>query len=171
MLKLLIADDEPLVQIGLKSMLDWNQLGISVCGTASNGKQAYDLICQEHPDIVISDIKMPLMDGLELAGKCREEFGRVPVFIILTSYEDFQFAREAISLQAVDYLIKLELTPDSLRESIEKASRAVQEYRQLSTKDAASSLDLTMFQERFFIRLLNGLFESPAQFERQMQDF
>lgn len=171
MIKLLIADDEPLVQIGLKSMVDWASLGVEICGTASNGEQAYHLISQENPEIVISDIKMPLLSGLDLAKKCRQEFGRLPVFIILTSYEDFQFAREAVSLQAVEYLIKLELTPESLTNAISHAKQEVLEFKKLSAPEVFSSSDLALFQERFFIRLLNGLFESPAQFQRQAQDF
>ena len=55
MIKLLIADDEPLVQIGLKSMISWEDLGIEICGTAANGDTAYQLICEHHPEIVLSD--------------------------------------------------------------------------------------------------------------------
>ncbi|MDO5425491.1 MAG: response regulator [Eubacteriales bacterium] len=171
MMKLLIADDEPLVQIGLKSMLDWASLDIEICGTAANGEQAYNLIVQEKPEIVISDIKMPVMSGLELAKRCREEFGRFPVFIILTSYEDFQFAREALSIQAVDYLIKLELTPESLGKAVRHAVQAVREGRKLEVPQTAEVPDLALFQERFYIRLLNGLFESRDQFLHQIQEF
>lgn len=172
MMKLLITDDEPLVQIGLKSMLDWASLGIEICGTAANGEQAYQLVKELKPDIVIADIKMPVMSGLELAGKCYREFGRPPVFIMLTSYEDFHYAREALSFQAVDYLIKLELTPQTLKDAIFHACQTVMEYRKLAVQpETFSSSTLTLFRERFYLRLLNGLFETPAQFERQMQEF
>lgn len=172
MMKLLIADDEPLVQIGLKSMLDWASLGIEICGTAANGEQAYSLIVRERPEIVISDIKMPLLSGLELAKKCRQEFGRLPVFIILTSYEDFQFAREALSFQAADYLIKLELTAETLQNAIRHAQQVVQECRKLEEPaEVLSTSDLALFQERFYIRLITGLFETPAQFHRQATEF
>lgn len=108
MIKLLIVDDEPLVQIGIKSMLRWDELGIEVCGTAMNGKAALEMIRQYRPDIVITDIKMPVMNGLELVKICRDEFGPIPLFIILTSFEEFSLIKEAMSYQAVDYLIKLE---------------------------------------------------------------
>ncbi len=71
MIKLLIVDDEPLVQIGIKSMVNWADLGIEVCGAAMNGEAALKLIEEYSPEIVITDIKMPKMNGLELAKACR----------------------------------------------------------------------------------------------------
>ena len=72
-MKVFIADDEPLIQIGLKSMLADSALDVQLCGSASNGEQAYQMILAQKPDIVISDIKMPVMSGLELAKKCLQE--------------------------------------------------------------------------------------------------
>ena len=72
MIKLLIADDEPLVQIGIKSMLNWADYNIEVCGTAPNGGIALEMIEEYSPQIVITDIRMPIMNGLELAKVCRE---------------------------------------------------------------------------------------------------
>lgn len=95
MIKLVIADDEPLIQVGLKSMIDWKKLDIEICGTASNGDNAWKLIQEHHPELVITDIQMPCSSGLELGKRCRDELGPLPVFIILTGYEDFQYAREA----------------------------------------------------------------------------
>ena len=97
MIKLIIADDEPLVQAGIKSMINWEDYNISIVGTASNGAAAYELIREHSPEIVITDIKMPVMSGLELARKCREEGRKLPLFIILTSYEEFNFVKEAIT--------------------------------------------------------------------------
>jgi len=75
MVKLLIADDEPLVCVGLRSMLKWEELGIEVIGTARNGRQAAEMIEKLSPEIVITDIKMPLMTGLELAEECAQKYG------------------------------------------------------------------------------------------------
>lgn len=97
MIRLLIVDDEPLVQIGIKSMLDWAELGIEICGTASNGRDALNLIEKLSPHIIITDLKMPIMDGLELMKECQKKYGRLPLFIVLTSYEEFHLAREALS--------------------------------------------------------------------------
>ena len=121
MYQLLIVDDEPLVQAGIRSMLNWNEMNIEICGTAMNGQAAWKLIEEKSPDIVITDIKMPVMSGLELAKVCRERYGEnCPYFIILTSYEDFQMARDALSYQVSDYLVKLELTPEILKNTIDR---------------------------------------------------
>ncbi len=170
-MKLLIADDEPLVQIGLKSMIDWNKLGIEICGTASNGDAAWKQIVEQRPQIVIADIQMPCSSGLELGRRCRDELGPLPVFIILTSYEDFQYAREALSFQAVDYLIKIDLTPESLTASVKKAMEQVRLFQRSNASINESAQSLLLFQERFYIRLLNNLFESREQFLLQAEEF
>ena len=93
MIKLLIADDEPLVQIGIKSMLDWDRLGFEICGIAVNGEHALELIEETSPQIVITDIRMPVMNGLELIKACSEKYGKLPLFIVLTSYEEFNLVK------------------------------------------------------------------------------
>lgn len=118
MYTVLIVDDEPLVQVGLQSMIDWPALGFRLLPSASNGKVAWEAIVRDNPDLVITDIKMPLMDGLELIRKCRQEHHPCPHFLVLTSHEDFAYAREAVKHQVADYLIKLELTPEVLTEAV-----------------------------------------------------
>ena len=93
MVQLLIVDDEPLVQIGIRSMLNWESMGIEIAGTATNGRQAYDIILEKHPEIVITDIKMPIMDGMQLIKKCQSQ-EHPPLFILLTSYEEFALVTE-----------------------------------------------------------------------------
>lgn len=171
MIKLLIVDDEPLVQIGIKSMLRWDELGIEVCGTAMNGKAALEMIRQYRPDIVITDIKMPVMNGLELVKICRDEFGPIPLFIILTSFEEFSLIKEAMSYQAIDYLIKLELDPGSLKSSIEKASERLEELKaKESFRQNQGRPTLLSYHDKFFMRLLHNLFENRDQFSIQSRD-
>ena len=85
MFKVLLADDEPLVLIGIQGMIDWGGLGWEVAGTARNGSEALRLIGETQPDLVLCDIRMPVMDGLELAAQCRETDEALPVFIMLTN--------------------------------------------------------------------------------------
>lgn len=188
MTKLLIADDEPLVQIGLKSMLNWADYDIEICATAMNGAQALELIERHSPDIVITDIKMPVMDGLELARTCRERFGKLPLFIILTSYEEFQLVKEALSCQVLDYLVKLELNKDSLEAVIQKALQTLDEMPERKAAADSHALgnhngdadiaavgttlsSISVFQDKFFIRLLHNLFDNEEQLNRQAKDF
>jgi two-component system response regulator YesN len=170
MIKLLIVDDEPLVQVGIKSMLNWKDLGIEVCGTAMNGKQAYDLIKQFSPEIVITDIKMPIMDGLELINRTKEELGKLPLFIILTSYEEFPLIKEAIGYGVVDYLVKLELTSESLLESVKKAMQLLHDYQKIKPESSSSNVVMHPFHEKFFISLLHNIFISEEEFHLQAKD-
>lgn len=129
MIKLLIADDEALVCIGLQSMLKWEKYNIEIVGIAHNGAQEEEMIESLQPDIVITDIKMPVKSGLEVAESVREKHGRLPLFIILTSYEEFEYAHAAIKVQAVDYLVKLDLTPQTLENSIKKVTAIIGDYK------------------------------------------
>jgi two-component system response regulator YesN len=171
MIKLLIADDEPLVCVGLRSMLRWEDLGIEIAGTARNGQQALEMIESLGPEIVITDIKMPLKSGLELAEECYRKYGRIPLFIILTSFEEFEFARRALAFQAADYLVKLELTPESLAASIRKALGILEQIRGAAAPArGGGGSRMRALREKFFLRLLNGLFESREECYAQMDD-
>lgn len=171
MIKLLIVDDEPLVQIGIKSMLNWADYGIEVCGTAMNGEAALSMIEEFAPELVITDIKMPIMNGLDLVKTCRERYGSIPIFIVLTSYEEFQLVRTALSYQVADYLIKLELDQVSLAESVSLALKRLKEQRvSQSYQNSGSRPILQAYQDKFFLRLLHNLFDSEEQFRLQMAD-
>ena len=170
MIKLLIVDDEPLVQIGIKSMLNWADYGIEICGTAMNGVNALQMIEEYSPEIVITDIRMPIMNGLELAKTCREKYGKIPVFIILTSYEEFGLIKEAMSYQVADYLVKLELDAKSLAESVERSIERLTEYKESESYRASGRPLLQSYQDKFFMRLLHNLFDNEEQFLLQVKD-
>lgn len=105
MLKVLFADDEPIMLEGLRLMLDWERLGFSICGEAQDGEDALKLLEEQGPHLVITDIRMPVVDGLALiesASKIRPDTR----FIILSGYSDFQYAKQAMRFGAVDYLTK-----------------------------------------------------------------
>lgn len=171
MFKLLIVDNEPLVCVGVQSMLDWTSLGIEVVGVARNGQHAADMIAEHHPDIVISDIKMPVMDGLQLAEECSEKYGRLPVFIMLTSYDEFNYARQALKVQAVDYLIKLELDADALVNAIHKALGIVRKHKvgEPNTQVLVRS-NMQALREKFFVRLCNNLFDNDDIYRAQKNE-
>lgn len=171
MIKLLIVDDEPLVQIGIKSMLNWADYGIEVCGTAMNGEAAFQMIGEYSPEIVITDIKMPILNGLDLVKKSRDTYGQIPLFIMLTSYEEFQLVKQALSYQVVDYLIKLELDAGSLAESIGRAKERLKELQDSEAYRSVGGRPLHQsYNEKFYMRLLHNLFDSREQFEIQKKD-
>ncbi len=170
MIKLMIVDDEPLVCVGIKSMLDWEKYNIKVVATARNGNLAMEQIEKLKPDIVISDIKMPLKTGLELVAESNKKYGRLPLFILLTSYEEFDFVREAVKYQVVEYLIKPELTENTLADTILKAINILLEYRKINPQTTLSKNSLQTIKDKFFIRLYNNLFENHEQFLLQTQE-
>ena len=171
MLRILLVDDEPLVLIGLQGMLEWESLGYTVCGTARNGKQALEVIEREKPDIVIADVKMPLMDGLTLARTCKER-GPLPVFIMLTSFEEFDYIKQAMGAGVVDYLVKLDLIPENLKSALARAAERVKKERALlGEMPVQESLaeSVRTYQERFFVRLYAGLFQDESELEQPLQ--
>lgn len=170
MIKLLIADDEPLVQIGIKSMLNWAEFGIEICGTADNGANALKLIEKYSPEIVITDIKMPIMSGLELAKTCSDRYGRIPLFIILTSYEEFSLIKEALSYHVLDYLVKLELDAAALTKAVNQALERLEELRFTEKRPGNGRPLLQNYHDKFFMRLLHNLFDHEDQFELQVKD-
>ena len=153
MYRIILVDDEPLILAGIASLIQWESLGCTLVGKATNGPNALELIRETQPDIVITDIRMPVMDGLELIGRCREE-GMEFSFIVLTNLEEFHLARQAVRLGAVDYLVKLDLSPDSLISALKRAkeecglreSHRNRELYDLLIKDNAKQLDTDYFK-------------------------
>ena len=120
MYRVLLADDEPIILSGLQSMLNWERLDCTVCGAARNGQQALELVEARRPDIVICDINMPLLTGLELLETCAQRWPDI-VFIMLTNHQDFHMAQQSLRGRAVDYLLKIELDEEKLERSIHTA--------------------------------------------------
>ena len=108
MLKVLIADDEIKVSELIQCLIDWDKLGMEVIGTVNDGVEAYELILEKHPDIVITDIRMPGMDGIELVEKVlgNVESDRKVFFVIISGYSQFEYAQQAVKLGVEDYLLK-----------------------------------------------------------------
>ena len=167
MYRLLIVDDEPLVQIGLKSMLAKELADkIEVIGTASNGHEAWELINMDPPDIVIADIRMPVMTGLELLNKSHKKYGIVPAFIMLTAYEEFEMARQALLGEAVDYLVKIELNPETLTKAINKAIQRIDEFKPSSGQKEISTSESSLedLRQKFMLKLFNHLAGNEEEF-------
>lgn len=105
MYKLLIVEDEDIVRNYLANSINWNSIGAEIVGVESNGFKGIEKAYEKHPDIIIADIKMPNMNGLEMIGKIQKFLPAVKS-IIISGYNDFEFAREAIELKASCYLLK-----------------------------------------------------------------
>ncbi|HOE07644.1 MAG TPA: AraC family transcriptional regulator [Treponemataceae bacterium] len=168
MYKVLLADDEPLTLIGLQSMLVWEDYNLQICGTARNGDAALELIEKLKPDIVIIDIKMPCKTGLETASISRDLYGDIPVFILLTSFEEIKYLHGAIQVSAVDYLIKMELTKTTLVNALNKACERLKNLN----KDVPSNPvnERKSLYDNFFLCLLYDLFDNNESYESQKKE-
>jgi two-component system response regulator YesN len=109
----LIADDELIARKMLTESIDWNKYGYQISHEVANGKEALEYVVQNNPDVVFADIKMPVMDGLELL-KQANSIGVRSKFIMLTCYEDFNYVRDALRYGAIDYLVKHTFEPQDL---------------------------------------------------------
>ncbi|MEK4652691.1 response regulator [Niallia sp. FSL W8-0954] len=105
MKKVLIVDDEPVIREGLPYIIDWQEYGFEIVGAAQNGKEGIKLINEYQPDLVITDIRMPEMDGLEMIQTAQKR-GETFYSIILSGYSEFTYAQKAIRLGTVSYLLK-----------------------------------------------------------------
>lgn len=130
MYRILLVDDEPLILAGIESMVDWEKYGCVVADKATNGQQALEKVRGLQPDIVITDIKMPVMSGIEFMEECRKD-SEDTVFLLLTNLEEFALAQKALRLGAVDYLVKIEITPEIMGESLKKAVEICNERQKL----------------------------------------
>lgn len=118
----LVVDDEATIRDGLKHMIRWEQEGFRLLGDAANGQEALALIHELNPDIVITDLKMPQMDGLQLTTIIQQQYPEVH-FLVLSSYDDFQYVSQSFRNGAVDYLLKPTLTPTLLLKTLHNISQ------------------------------------------------
>ena len=131
MLKVFLVEDEFVIREGIKNNIDWKAHGYEFCGEAGDGELAYPMIQKLRPDIVITDIRMPFMYGLELSRLIRKELPDTEI-IILSGYQEFEYAKEAIKLGVAQYLSKpingeeLLAELDELSAKIEEKHRAIQ---------------------------------------------
>ncbi|MEG1407886.1 MAG: response regulator, partial [Ruthenibacterium sp.] len=117
--KMLLVDDETFVVEGIRDSLPWEELGIDTVFTASNGVSAMEILKANPIDFMITDIKMPLMDGIELIQKLHQQNYPCKV-IVLSGFDNFKFAQEAITYHVVEYVLK-PITLSKLRSAVEKA--------------------------------------------------
>lgn len=113
MKKVLIVDDEFLVRLGLKTTIDWESHGYVIAGEASNGKEALELFDKINPDILLTDIKMPIMDGFQLIEEIRKKKKNTQV-VILSHYDEFSYAQKALRMGALQYILKSEMNEANL---------------------------------------------------------
>ncbi|MDE6202861.1 MAG: response regulator, partial [Lachnospiraceae bacterium] len=105
MIRMILADDEPVITRGIRRLLDWKMLGIEIIGEYEDGRSALEAIVRERPDIALLDISMPGMSGVEILKECRA-MGNGAAVIFISGFQDFEYAKAALEYGAVAYLLK-----------------------------------------------------------------
>lgn len=142
MTRILIADDEPFIRNCLGFQIDWAAEGVQVAGVCKNGREVLNMMKEQPADIVIADVKMPVMDGIELLRILREEYPETHV-IIISGYEKFEYAKRAIDYHADAYLIK-PIHPEELQRCVRECAYKIQSARGVKRMDEKAMLNMAI---------------------------
>jgi two-component system response regulator YesN len=154
MLTILVVDDEYLVRKGIRETIPWENYGFRIIGESGNGKEALQFAITHHPDIIITDIRMPFMDGLEFMAKLQEA-GVDSRIIVLSGYGEFDYARAAIENGAVSYLLK-PIENEKLIEIITKIGEKIVSDRHTLEYYQRLQIELPAIKKQFLLDLING---------------
>lgn len=125
MIKVFLVEDEIVIRRGIRNNVDWESYGFELVGEAEDGERAYPMILKSKPDILLTDVKMPFMDGLELSRLVKKALPKTKI-IILSGYDEFDYAKEAIKIGVSEYLLK-PITSVNLIEALKKAGERIRE--------------------------------------------
>lgn len=176
--RVLLADDEEEIRAGISRKIDWTGLGFALVGEAENGAEALELSEQLKPDVVLTDIKMPFMDGLELCRRLRQSLPAAKL-VVFSGFDDFEYARQAVGMGVSEYIMKPINAPEMgevltrLREQLDKQRM---ERRDMETLRRRYEESLPVLRELFYTRLLDGrirpdqVADRAARYELDMPD-
>lgn len=150
MLKIFLVEDEIIMREGIKKNINWEKENFEFIGDAGDGELAYPLIIQKKPDILITDIKMPFMDGLELSRLVKAELPDIKI-IVLSGYDEFDYAKEAIDIGIAEYMLK-PVTSAKLIETLHKIEKTILDQRERTVVKIGAADE----EMKFFRRLVSG---------------
>lgn len=169
--RVLLVDDEEDIREGISRKMDWLGLGFSLVGEAANGQDALELAESLRPDVILTDIKMPFMDGLEL---CRILTDRLPAarFVVFSGFDAFEYAKQAIQMNVVEYILK-PINADELsavlRRLKDQLDRERAERRNVELLRSRYTENLPVLRELFYANLLDGHIEPGTERERAVR--
>ena len=173
MLKVILVDDETLVKVGIKSLANWEELGFRIVAEGSNGEQGLSLISQHNPDLVITDIVMPKLDGIDMMKKARALNPNI-TFVVLSSYDEFDLVKRAMKYGAWDYLLKLNICEESLTEMLINVKEKIMSQRSklMATEFVPIQLDVqntNIMRQEFFKSLIENNFEDRKYIDAKLK--
>ena len=165
MLKVLIVDDDFVMRTNIRTLIDWEQYGFEFCGEATNGKNAIQLIKEFLPAIVITDMSMPIMNGVDLIKYIKSDWPDIKT-IGLSGYEDFEYVKESLKNGALDYLLKHKLDKQNLLDVLKLAAEKIKQ----DDKFKQQFVESTKILRRNFLRsLLLGEFQERNEIEKNIK--
>ena len=168
---LLVDDEEEVIQVIMKK-IDWAGLGFSVIGYANNGVKALEMVEEFQPDVVMTDIKMPYMDGLELANRIKAEFPATKI-LLFTGFDEFEYAKEAVHLEVEEYILKpvnsVELT-NVFTQLKTKLDQEISEKRSVEVMQQYYMDSLPLLQANFYSTLIEGRIRED-ELEKYLTDY
>jgi len=174
--KMILVDDEEDVRQSIEKKVDWNALGFEIVGSAGNGEEALELTEKMHVDVVMTDIKMPFMDGLTLCAKVKENYKNTKV-VLYSGFDEFELAREAVHLEAEEYLLKpigakdLDKVFSKIKENLD---REIDERTNINHLNEYYEKSLPMMKEQLLTGMLEGKLEeeqAKTMIETYKMDF
>ncbi|CDZ23225.1 AraC family transcriptional regulator [[Clostridium] cellulosi] len=169
-IKLIIVDDEYLERNLLKNCIEWDKLDIEIVGEASNADEALKLIEQNRPDIIFTDINMPVMNGLKFSKMVKEKYPEIKI-VVVTGFDDFQNAQKSIKMGISDFIVK-PISDDEVYKSVLKLKEQIEKRR--SDNEEYSALrrqfleNLPYIREKFYNELILGEFDEKKEYEHMM---
>lgn len=169
MYKVLLVDDEALIREAISENIKWEEIGFTLSGVCENGRQAMEAIALDQPDLLLTDINMPFVDGMELTKFVYENYPDMKV-IIISGFDEFEYAKNAVKYQVLEYILK-PITPMEFSETLLRAKKLLDE-KQESRRDMkkirnAYVSNLPALQGRYLQRLLNGSADYSLVEEKQ----
>jgi len=162
--RVMIVDDDAIIRKGLSKNIPWSEVGFEVVGTAADGEEACRLFQETQPDVVISDIKMPFLDGLGLARKILARTNDVKI-ILLTGYDEFDYAKQALELRVFEYVLK-PVDHEYLLECVKRAARELQQEREVRRRVKES---LPLLRQHFLSRLIHDQYRTAEEIREEVE--
>jgi two-component system response regulator YesN len=157
MIKVLVVDDDKLVRKGLISMMPWHEFGMQVVGEANNGGKALELLEAQAVDLLLTDLAMPVMSGIELMRIVRKRYPGIHI-VVLTLHEDFEYIQEALRLGVIDYIAKVELEKEQLDEFLGRiASRIHEQTRNVAVQRSQNESVTLTFDRGYVVVCLDNV--------------
>ncbi len=173
MIKVLIVDDDSVARTNIKIMIDWENNGFDICGEASNGKEAIHLIKETLPAIIITDMSMPIMDGIALIEHINSNYPQIKI-IALSGYEDFEYVRRSMKNGAIDYILKHSLDAGSLMDALttarEKLKAEIWEHNEKAMLEMQINESRSVLRKKFITQLVQADVTDKTEIEQKIVD-